>query len=395
MQEVMHFLRKQAKRVLPLKSAKLAFPGAMLVVQRFGSALNLNVHFHALALDGVYVLDAFGEPAFFELPQPTLGELTALVGRVAARVVELLRKRGIWQDAEEEDAMAEENPMLSRLAQASMHGTLAFGNGFTRPVRLQDGKPRQPGKPERAGTALGFSLDAEVRVSAWNRLHRERLCRYLLRPPLAKGRLTETMEGTVAFELKTPWPDGTRVIFFNGEELVGRLAALVPPPRMHLVHYYGVLAPNARNPYVSRIPAGDTERLRSKVVPQVEESEETLTVGAVCWEESRSGKTVRRRWVPWAKLLLRTFGVDVFDCPTCHGRMQRIAWITQPRVIKQILHCVNQKAEPPPTARVQACVQERGQPEPGEYPRRSHVRNGPKAGIGWQRSADSGLQSRA
>ncbi len=28
--------------------------GAVNVVQRFGSALNLNVHFHALVLDGVY-----------------------------------------------------------------------------------------------------------------------------------------------------------------------------------------------------------------------------------------------------------------------------------------------------------------------------------------------------
>lgn len=74
-----------------------------------------------------------------------------------------------------------------------------------------------------------------------------------------------SMRGTLAFELKTPWSDGTRVIFFSGEELVGRLAALVPPPRMHLVHYCGVLAPNAK--------------LRSKVVTQVEESEETSGSG--------------------------------------------------------------------------------------------------------------------
>lgn len=40
-----------------------------------------------------------------------------------------------------------------------------------------------------------YMLDAQVRVSAHNRLHRERLCRYLLRPPLAKGRLHETMDG--------------------------------------------------------------------------------------------------------------------------------------------------------------------------------------------------------
>jgi hypothetical protein len=55
------------------------------------------------------------------------------------------------------------------------------------------------------------------------------------------------MDGKYAFELKTPWSDGTRVIFFSGQELVARLAALVPPSRMHLVHYYGVLAPNAKH----------------------------------------------------------------------------------------------------------------------------------------------------
>ena len=61
-----------------------------------------------------------------------------------------------------------------------------------------------------------------------------------------------------AFELKTAWSDGTRVIFFSSEELVARLAALVPPPRMHLVHYLGVLAPNAKLcPLVVPDPRGD------------------------------------------------------------------------------------------------------------------------------------------
>jgi hypothetical protein len=31
--------------------------GSLTVVQRFGSALGLNVHFHSLVLDGVYTLD--------------------------------------------------------------------------------------------------------------------------------------------------------------------------------------------------------------------------------------------------------------------------------------------------------------------------------------------------
>ena len=34
---------------------KDAATGAVTLIQRFGSALNLNIHFHALFLDGVYV----------------------------------------------------------------------------------------------------------------------------------------------------------------------------------------------------------------------------------------------------------------------------------------------------------------------------------------------------
>ena len=36
-------------------SRKAAHTGAVTLIQRFGSALNLNIHFHMLFLDGVYV----------------------------------------------------------------------------------------------------------------------------------------------------------------------------------------------------------------------------------------------------------------------------------------------------------------------------------------------------
>lgn len=333
MQEIFRFLRLRARRTLALGSTRCAQPGALLAVQRFGSALNLNVHFHALVLDGVYILDAFSSPTFLGLPAPTLADLNLLAARIAQAILALLRRRRIWVDLEDADPVAERHGALAGIARASMNGTLVFGAAGARPVRLQDAQPRDENRVERAGKALGFSLDAEVRVSADNRLHRERLCRYLLRPPLAKGRLHATMDGKYAFELKTPWSDGTRVIFFTGEELVARLTALVPPPRMHLVHYYGVLAPNAK--------------LRPRVVPEAPEEEETLSGGACCYEEERKGRTVRRRWVPWATLLLKVFGLDVFACPKCEGRMQRIAFITQPRVINAILECVGRKEEPP------------------------------------------------
>ena len=46
--------------------------GAVTLIQRFGSALNLNIHFHMLFLDGVYELDSDGATAkFHAIETPT------------------------------------------------------------------------------------------------------------------------------------------------------------------------------------------------------------------------------------------------------------------------------------------------------------------------------------
>ena len=44
--------------------------GAVTLIQRFGSALNLNVHFHLLVLDGVYRRDGEGRLVFVPVPSP-------------------------------------------------------------------------------------------------------------------------------------------------------------------------------------------------------------------------------------------------------------------------------------------------------------------------------------
>ncbi len=335
-QEVFRYQRLRARRALGLASTRQAHTGAMVAVQRFGSALNLNIHFHALVLDGVFVVDRFGNPAFMELAPPSLADLHRIAARIAEAVLALLRRRRIWLDEleEAEDPVAQRSESLAGMAKASISGTLVFGSAGAKSVRLKDARQWVPDQVERAGKSLGFVLDAEVRVLAHDRFHRERLCRYLLRPPLAKGRLQETMGGKYAFELKTPWPDGTRVMFFSGEELVARLSALVPPPRMHLVHYFGLLAPNAR--------------LRKQVVPEAPEDPDQDPCGnSVAYTETRNGRTIRRRWVPWAQLLLKVFSVDVMACPRCDSRMQRIAVTQQPSVIAAILDCLSRKEQPP------------------------------------------------
>ncbi len=43
---------------------QVAKTGAVTLIQRFGSALNLNVHFHMLFLDGVYVEQSHGSARF-------------------------------------------------------------------------------------------------------------------------------------------------------------------------------------------------------------------------------------------------------------------------------------------------------------------------------------------
>jgi hypothetical protein len=66
------------------------------------------------------------------------------------------------------------------------------------------------------------------------------------RPPIAVERLALSSSGQVRYQLKTPYRDGTTHIVLDPLDLMARLAALVPPPRMHLTRYHGVFAPHSR-----------------------------------------------------------------------------------------------------------------------------------------------------
>ncbi len=68
--------------------------GAVTLIQRFGSALNLNIHFHMLCLDGAYTLD-HGRPRFRRVPPPTPVELDTLLKLITARIARHLERRGL------------------------------------------------------------------------------------------------------------------------------------------------------------------------------------------------------------------------------------------------------------------------------------------------------------
>jgi hypothetical protein len=68
--------------------------GAVTLIQRFDSALNLNIHFHILFLDGVYVYRDNRPPRFQRLKAPDKSKLENLVQLISQRVGRCLYSLG-------------------------------------------------------------------------------------------------------------------------------------------------------------------------------------------------------------------------------------------------------------------------------------------------------------
>ncbi|HHT9951394.1 TPA: transposase zinc-binding domain-containing protein [Legionella pneumophila] len=74
---------------------KTAKTGAVTLIQRFGSALNLNIHFHMLFLDGVYGVDLGGAiGAFHGIKPPSSKEMSLLLGKISERIARLVEQAG-------------------------------------------------------------------------------------------------------------------------------------------------------------------------------------------------------------------------------------------------------------------------------------------------------------
>src|SRR5262245_55890960 len=158
-------------------------------------------------------------------------------------------------------------------------------------------RPVTASAPELHVNAHGFSLHASVR---WRRKELEQLCRYITRPAIANERLKRNRAGQVVLQLKSPYKDATTHIVMEPLEFMERLAALVPRPRLRLIRFHGVLAPNAK--------------LRSKIVPApAERATETASQDA-----HAQGAPAR---MSWARLLKRVFDIDL-ERPKLRRRLE-------------------------------------------------------------------------
>ncbi len=323
--------------------------GAVAVLQRFGGALNLNVHIHALVLDGVFTKDQAGTVAFHPTPSLTALDVAEVLATAEPRIARLLNRRGIGDrddSAAEMYAWTAEAPVLAGLAAASVQGRVALGSQRGARIRRLGAPPDEV--TSRAlgrchARSNGFDLHAGVAVPAGQRERLERVCRYALRPPVARERLSVTDTGQVRLQLRQRWADGTKHLSFDPVEFLGRLAVLVPRPRINLVLYHGVLGARAA--------------WRPAVVPrdlasQVEDKSRTEDLTGQGAEDSHTPKADRRRarGRRWAELMRRTFGFDVLACPRCRGRLHLIALIDQAPIIQRILRHLGRPSEIPTPA---------------------------------------------
>jgi hypothetical protein len=123
-------------------------------------------------------------------------------------------------------------------------------------------------------------------------------------------------------------------------------AALVPRPRLHLIRFHGVLAPNAK--------------LRALVVPQGPLAhQEPTTEAAMAAECEVETAQARPHRIGWARLLKRVFDIDMLHCPNCGGgELKIIAAILERPVIEKILTHLGLDPQPPPRGRAREGEQE-------------------------------------
>lgn len=114
--------------------------GVVTLIQRFGSALNLNIHFHMLWLDGVYedtTERPQRKPRLHRTRAPTSAQLTELANTIAHRVCRHLSRRG-WLEGEDESVFlsdsAGSDDGMDGLRMSSMTYRIATGRDAGRKV---------------------------------------------------------------------------------------------------------------------------------------------------------------------------------------------------------------------------------------------------------------------
>ena len=243
------------------------------------------------------------------------------------------------------DELAAEQPVLASCYAASASDVQLLGaRPGQKTAKLVQPVRRVPSPSEPLAEVGGVNVHAKVAFDGRDRPRLERLCRYLARPPLAQERLSLHHDGRVRLAFKAPWKDGTHAVLLDPLDLIARLAALVPPPRFHMIRYHGVLAAHAA--------------VRAEVVPGREPQSPPPQLPLFEASDAPLEPPPPSRH-PWPWLLRRVFAVEVSVCPLegCSGRMRIVEIAVKPDDVARVLEeqplerrAPRARAPPPPKA---------------------------------------------
>jgi hypothetical protein len=176
-----------------------------------------------------------------------------------------------------------------------------------------------------------------VRVKPDDPQGTEALARYVTRAPLSLQKLSlDPTTGEVLYHSKFNPRLGRDFERLDPLEFLARITSHIPDPRTHLVRYYGAYSNRAR---VARATPSTTSPSPSAPPP------------ARAAKPSFEGELRSR--ASWARLLRKVFEVDPLRCVRCGSTMRIVAFLTDPRVIDEILAHLTRRspssARAPPT----------------------------------------------
>ncbi len=148
-------------------------PGSVTFIQRFGGAMNLNLHFHVIFLEGAYLdrTDQGLTPRFVKVEPPSDADIAAILQKISRRIIRTRRHLGYLETgidaavATGYDPLFDDEPELARTMAASVTQRIAFGERAGQNVRRMgsgcgDAGERPALTGPRCASVNGFSLRA-------------------------------------------------------------------------------------------------------------------------------------------------------------------------------------------------------------------------------------------
>ena len=304
---------------------------------------------------------------------PAGAMIERIVHRTRKSMLRWLGRKGYLVD--KESAADEEPDGLERCQQMALHyGQLV---GLPSPTSKSDhGRFELRSHRHYHGrTEDGFDLDASVVIEQGDDEGRERLVRYCARPAVVLEHLSKLPDGKYSYRTKYT-RNGRTHRLMTGTELCAPICALLPPPRYPLVRYSGVFASaHTWRPLV--VPKPPPPRTVRGCKPSNADETKPAPTTATTADEPLANEPFAERSelrspfiladphlrrlldglllmksprADWASLLRRSHGLDVLDCPSCHGRLRLLGVVKDKSEARRFLQHLGRPSEPPPIA---------------------------------------------